>query len=61
MLLRQRSKEKDDQLLQLSKDKEELKSKLSTLNDLVNHLITSKGIDCSELEGKALIVNATNI
>ncbi|KAL0274128.1 UNVERIFIED_CONTAM: hypothetical protein PYX00_006626 [Menopon gallinae] len=49
MLLRQRSKEKDDQLLQLSKDKEELKSKLSTLNDLVTRFITEKGIDCTEL------------
>lgn len=43
MLLRQRTKEKDEQLIQLSKDKEELRSKLAALDDLVQHLLQEKG------------------
>lgn len=42
MLLRQRTKEKDEQLIQLSKDKEELRSKLAALDDLVQVLLADK-------------------
>lgn len=55
MLLRQRTKEKDEQLIQLSKDKEELRSKLAALDDLVQHLLQEKGISSSTADtGKFL-------
>lgn len=46
MLLRQRAKEKDVQLQQLCKDKEELKLKLVSLEDLVQHLLKDRSISC---------------
>lgn len=42
MLLNQRAQEKDNQLAQLFKDKEELKSKLLALDELVQHLLSEK-------------------
>ncbi|KAK6622995.1 hypothetical protein RUM43_008847 [Polyplax serrata] len=47
MVLKQRAQEKDNQLIQLSKDKEELKNKLHDLDELVQHLLNEKNGDCS--------------
>ena len=41
-LLRQRAKEKDEQLSKLSKDREEMRNKLSELTKLVQQLVTEK-------------------
>jgi hypothetical protein len=40
--LRQRAQEKDEQLSKLSKDREEMRNKLSELNELVHQLVAEK-------------------
>lgn len=41
-VLRQRAQEKDEQLSKLSKDREEMRNKLSELNELVHQLVAEK-------------------
>lgn len=41
-ILRQRAQEKDEQLSKLSKDREEMRNKLSELNELVHKLVAEK-------------------
>ena len=45
-LLRQRAQEKDEQLSKLSKDREEMREKLSELTKLVQQLVTEKEARC---------------
>lgn len=52
LLLRQRTKEKDDQLHQLSRDKEELRSKLASLDSLVQHLLAERDGTDVAISGK---------
>lgn len=41
-ILRQRAQEKDEQLSKLSKDREEMRNKLSELSELVQQLVAEK-------------------
>ena len=56
MLLKQRAQEKDNQLLQLSKDKEELKSKLIALDELVQKMLKEKNNDDNSERGNFTIL-----
>lgn len=52
LLLRQRAVEKDEQVIQLSKDREELKGKLASLNELVARLVADHSNNAVEAKGK---------
>jgi hypothetical protein len=49
--LRQRSQEKDEQLSKLSKDREEMRNKLSELTKLVQQLVAEKEALCKISHG----------